>query len=65
MKVPGVEGSEDIWLFQRDNRDPHTGSEYGREGRRDWHTEKGSKHRRQLSRESCGMKPGHGKFLSR
>lgn len=22
MKVPGVEGSEDVWLFQRDNRDP-------------------------------------------
>lgn len=20
MKVPGVEGSEDVWLFQRDNR---------------------------------------------
>lgn len=22
MKVPGVEGSEDVWPFQRDNRDP-------------------------------------------
>lgn len=22
MKVPGVEGSEDVWLFQRKNRDP-------------------------------------------
>lgn len=35
-----MEGSEDVWLFQRDDRDPTLEVNMEGKGGGDWHTEK-------------------------